>query len=151
MAKRHTHQKGDVTTVVERLQELVMANSGEDTFDEIFKMQRRGSPIKDSLSFLQNLKYYYLYNRPSPKKSCLAFQRNFKVQPTGDVRICTEKYPFLGNILQEPPEEIWNSKKAMRIRNEMKKCRTNCTFSSCYYPVAIGENIRQFFKYLSFH
>src|ERR1035437_6356716 len=38
MAKRHSSRIDDISSVVERLQELVMAHSGEDTFEEIFKM-----------------------------------------------------------------------------------------------------------------
>lgn len=38
MAKRHQIQAGDWESVVGRLQELVLANSGEDEFQEIFKI-----------------------------------------------------------------------------------------------------------------
>ncbi|MEO8614831.1 MAG: N-6 DNA methylase [Luteolibacter sp.] len=38
MAKRHALRPSDISSIVERLQELVMAHSGEDAFDEIFKM-----------------------------------------------------------------------------------------------------------------
>lgn len=38
MVKRYTMHKGDWESVFERLQELVMANSGEDEFEEIFKL-----------------------------------------------------------------------------------------------------------------
>lgn len=38
MAKRHRIQAGDWESIVGRLQELVLANSGEDEFQEIFKI-----------------------------------------------------------------------------------------------------------------
>lgn len=38
MAKRHRMRAGDWESIFGRLQELVMANSGEDPFDEIFKL-----------------------------------------------------------------------------------------------------------------
>lgn len=38
MAKRHFMKKGDWESIFGRLQELVMANSGEDEFEEIFKL-----------------------------------------------------------------------------------------------------------------
>lgn len=38
MSKRHTLRSGDLESVIGRLQELVLANSGEDEFEEIFKL-----------------------------------------------------------------------------------------------------------------
>lgn len=38
MAKRHTMRPGDWESIFGRLQELVLANSGEDDFEEIFKL-----------------------------------------------------------------------------------------------------------------
>ncbi len=38
VAKRHTNRIGDLDTVFVRLEELVVANSGEDDFDEVFKL-----------------------------------------------------------------------------------------------------------------
>jgi type I restriction enzyme M protein len=38
MAQRHTLQPGDLQSVFGRLEELVLANSGEDEFEEIFKL-----------------------------------------------------------------------------------------------------------------
>ena len=38
MAKRHQMKAGDWESIVGRLQELVLANSGEDEFQEIFKI-----------------------------------------------------------------------------------------------------------------
>jgi type I restriction enzyme M protein len=38
MTKRHTIRSGDLESIFGRLQELVLANSGEDEFEEIFKI-----------------------------------------------------------------------------------------------------------------
>lgn len=38
MAKRHTLRSGDLESIMGRLEELVLANSGEDEFEEIFKL-----------------------------------------------------------------------------------------------------------------
>lgn len=38
MAKRHTNQVGDWESLFLRLEELVLANSGEDEFEEVFKL-----------------------------------------------------------------------------------------------------------------
>jgi type I restriction enzyme M protein len=38
MAKRHTNQAGDLQSMFLHLEELVLANSGEDEFEEIFKL-----------------------------------------------------------------------------------------------------------------
>ena len=38
MAKRHWNRKGDLESMFLRLEELVLANSGEDDFEEVFKL-----------------------------------------------------------------------------------------------------------------
>lgn len=38
MAKRHTHRAGDLQSLFLRLEELVLANSGQDEFEEVFKL-----------------------------------------------------------------------------------------------------------------
>jgi len=38
MSKRHTHRVGNLESLFIRLEELVLANSGEDEFEEIFKL-----------------------------------------------------------------------------------------------------------------
>lgn len=51
MAKRHSNREGDLESMFLRLEELVLANSGEDEFDEVFKLliaklwaERSGNP-----------------------------------------------------------------------------------------------------------
>ena len=38
MAKRHTNEIGNLESLFLRLEELVLANSGEDEFEEVFKL-----------------------------------------------------------------------------------------------------------------
>ena len=38
MAKRHSDQLGNLESLFLRLEELVLANSGEDEFEEIFEL-----------------------------------------------------------------------------------------------------------------
>lgn len=38
MAKRHTNLEGNLESMFLRLEELVLANSGEDEFEEVFKL-----------------------------------------------------------------------------------------------------------------
>lgn len=38
MAKRHSHSKGNLHSLFLRLEELILANSGENEFDEVFKL-----------------------------------------------------------------------------------------------------------------
>src|SRR5438874_3060569 len=53
MPKRHANRPGDLESLFLRLEELVLANSGEDEFEEIFKLliaklwdERSGRPKK---------------------------------------------------------------------------------------------------------
>ena len=38
MAKRHWNREGDLESMFLHLEELVLANSGEDEFEEVFKL-----------------------------------------------------------------------------------------------------------------
>jgi type I restriction enzyme M protein len=53
MPKRHTNRVGDLESMFLRLEELVLANSGEDEFEEVFKLviaklwdERKGGPCR---------------------------------------------------------------------------------------------------------
>ncbi len=53
MAKRHSNRRGDLESLFLRLEELVLANSGEDEFEEVFKLliaklwdERSGKPSR---------------------------------------------------------------------------------------------------------
>src|SRR5947209_13394115 len=53
MSKRHVNRIGDLESLFLRLEELVLANSGEDEFEEIFKLliaklwdERSGKPAR---------------------------------------------------------------------------------------------------------
>src|SRR5215470_17840713 len=53
MAKRHSNHTGNLESLFLRLEELVLANSGEDEFEEVFKLviaklwdERKGEPVR---------------------------------------------------------------------------------------------------------
>ena len=71
MAKRHSDQLGNLESLFLRLEELVLGNSGEDEFEEIFKLPvfpfaKRGKSIA---SLLEVLFCFIQFALPSVKQS----------------------------------------------------------------------------------
>jgi radical SAM protein with 4Fe4S-binding SPASM domain len=61
-------------------------------------------------------------------KGCTAARYNMCVEPNGDVLPCQSYYVALGNILEDPWDDIWEHELARYLRNRdfmMKKCY-NC-------------------------
>lgn len=96
-----------------------------DLVEELINMKRNGFPIINSL---EQMKYFPLYFRdPSSiaKLPCMAGIGNFMVDPYGQVRLCYSLMP-IGNILEQKPLDIWRSKAAKEVRQQIRSCKATC-------------------------
>ena len=50
----------------------------------------------------------------------------------------------LGNVMDSDLEEMWNSDKAIRIRNQIKTCEKACHVRYGFYQKSLIEQIRRF-------
>ncbi len=71
---------------------------------------------------------------------CEAGTENFFMDPWGEIRPCNameDKFWFesMGNLKEKKFNEIWNSKKAEEIREEVKNCPKNCWMIGTAAPV----------------
>jgi len=63
--------------------------------------------------------------------------------PDGDVGFCRE-FGFIGNLNSETLENIYNSKKAISIRMQMRRCSYNCTFLTARFHENLFDELLRF-------
>ena len=57
---------------------------------------------------------------------CNMAHDSFFLDPIGTIFPCNVMEEPMGNLKEEPFQEIWNSKKASEIRDKVKNCKMNC-------------------------
>jgi len=71
------------------------------------------------------------------KKLCISPWQHVFVGAEGDVKFCCEQNYIIGNLLQEPFDEIWNSEKATEFRNCMIEGEYHSICRNCCLPWGI--------------
>ncbi len=101
--------------------------------DELIRRKRYNTSIVNSYIQLTHLKLYYQHPSNLRKKYCRAIYNNrLTIEQKGDVFICCWFKP-IGNLVQNSLRDIWHSKIAAQIREEMKKCSTtSCLVMRCF-------------------
>jgi len=74
--------------------------------------------------------------------SCFAGTSAFYLKPNGDVYACTLLDKRMGNLKEKSLREIWSSKKAWRIRDEIAKLRCRCWNEHDAYRIIEEDFIR---------
>jgi MoaA/NifB/PqqE/SkfB family radical SAM enzyme len=103
-----------------------------DVVDKLITMKKSGRKIHNSAGQLNLFKVYFENPLKHNGMLCRVGDTNFAVDEYGDVRLCFFMGP-IGNILKEPPEIIWNSKRANLIREQIILCKKNCNLLNCNY------------------
>jgi MoaA/NifB/PqqE/SkfB family radical SAM enzyme len=93
--------------------------------EELIYMKRNGFPIINSLEQMKYFPLYFRDQRRIAKLPCMAGIGNFMVDPYGQVRQCYSLMP-IGNILKQKPLDIWRSKTAKEVRQQIRTCKATC-------------------------
>ncbi len=72
--------------------------------------------------YLQGLENRLLKNRDYPNPPCVALFSHMRLNPNGDIIICSYKTNVIGNLRKNSFKEIWFSKKAEKYRKIVKTC-----------------------------
>ena len=104
--------------------------------DELIEMKSKGAPkIGNPVSQLLKFKKYYKNPNTYIHKriKCNMGYIFLSVNEKGYVTLCEERDP-IGNILKEDIYDIWFSKKADEVREEIRNCKKNChqLLNCCY-------------------
>lgn len=100
--------------------------------DELITLKKNGLPIYNPMEQLEQFKIYFNDIAQSLLTDCAVGFSNFIINPYGEVLLCWNKEP-VGDILQEEPKNIWNSRLAEIRRDEIGKCNRTCRILNCNF------------------
>jgi MoaA/NifB/PqqE/SkfB family radical SAM enzyme len=101
--------------------------------DIIEEKKMKGSKIAESLSQIRAYKSYFSDPEKFVKQGPCNFDRSLTLSSTGDIFMCFN-FGSIGNIRQTKLKKAWSSSDAIRIREDIRRCKQNCHFLiNCYY------------------
>jgi MoaA/NifB/PqqE/SkfB family radical SAM enzyme len=106
----------------------------DEVFDRLIAMKERGYPILNSAGHLKEIAKY-LKDPTNPEiveKVCQTGVKNFNIDPFGNVRLCSIM-EIVGNIMKDPPAEIWRSANAAHQRETVRTCDKGCRLLFCNF------------------
>jgi len=95
---------------------------------------RENEKLVNTLPQLYAFKHYFQFPEKFVKNERLCnFDTAIQISAVGDIYMCYH-YEKIGNIHEDDFREVWASKKAKKIREDILKCKTNChELINCYY------------------
>ncbi len=98
----------------------------------IGELKKEGYPIYNSIEQLEAFKK--LITDPSEVNElvCKVGDRNFAISARGEARICF-CMESIGSLIDSTPQEVWEGKKAQKVREEILKCSKNCKLLNCNF------------------
>lgn len=115
----------------------------DQVLDELIRRKKNGSPINNTISHLNSLRHYFRPNCSVKPPTCEAGITTIGISANGDMVLC----PYmeaLGNVMNSDLKEMWNSDKAVRIRNQIRTCEKACYVRYGFYQKPLIEQIRRF-------
>jgi MoaA/NifB/PqqE/SkfB family radical SAM enzyme len=103
-------------------------------FEELAAMADSGYPIINSTPHLREMAIY-LKDPTDPRvlaKTCQTGVKNLNIDPFGNVRLCSIM-DVVGNVLKDPPAEIWRSAHALHQREQIRSCEKTCRLLFCNF------------------
>ena len=92
----------------------------DDVFDKLIEMKKNNSKIPDKLYQLEAYKRYFKDPTTFVKHGHCNFDKAINLSSTGDMFLCFN-YACIGNIKNTDFVTAWNSDKANKVRQEIKK------------------------------
>lgn len=103
-----------------------------EAIEEIITLKKEGYPICNGYTQLDAFKLLIDTPEEIQNIQCLVGENNFAIDPYGNCRICFCMEP-LGNLKDSLPRDLWTSKKAEEIREEILQCTRNCRLLNCNF------------------
>lgn len=101
--------------------------------DELIRLKKDGSKISNQICQLEAFKSYYQYPERFVKKTKCNMDSAVHISSTGDIFLCY-RWARLGNIKRDSLAEVWYSKEADEVREDIQRCQDNCHFLlNCYF------------------
>jgi MoaA/NifB/PqqE/SkfB family radical SAM enzyme len=103
-----------------------------DYLDGLIKLKGMTKEIANPISQLRHFKKYFQNPDKTIDIPCMVGVHSFFIEPNGDVKLCY-LFESIGNLKNNTPRQIWNSKKAIQIRKKIRNCELNCRLKNCNY------------------
>jgi hypothetical protein len=100
--------------------------------EEIISLKKNGIAIFNSIEQLEQFKIYFCQREKILAMDCNTVDKNFIVNPSGEVLLCWNMEP-IGDVTEDKPDEIWNSPLAVQRRREIKRCCRTCRILNCNF------------------
>lgn len=102
--------------------------------DEIIRLKKEGQlKIVNQVSQLEAFKSYLQYPDRFVKKGSCNMDRAVHISSIGDIFICY-RWARLGNIKKDDLAQVWYSKEADKVREDIRRCQDNCHFLlNCFF------------------
>jgi len=99
----------------------------EVVIEKLVQMRREGAPILAPEANLRRMADHFRGKKaPRSAMPCLVGLRNFNIRTNGDVGVCYDGFPSIGNLRTQSAREIWHSKKARQVRKATVACEKLC-------------------------
>ncbi len=125
-----------------------MADKAIPIIDHLIEMKQAGHSIANSYEQLEAYKIFF--NNPDDiikVIKCDVGATNFAIDPYGDVRLCFNMKP-IGSILENSPQELWNSIEADKCRDKVHTCKMSCRLINCNFKANFANFNKPFFARL---
>lgn len=106
--------------------------------DKLIELKNNGSKITNETCQLEAFKLYYGHPERFVKNTKCNMDSALHISSCGDIFLCY-RWGLLGNIKTDDLADVWYSKEAEKVRQDIATCKDNCHFLlNCffkdYYP-----------------
>ncbi len=98
----------------------------------LIEEKKKTNFISNTVGQLRGFIDYFRDPTPSKKIQCQVGESNMSFSPYGEVMLCFNTAP-VGNFIEQPIKEIWESERAQRMRLFTRRCRMHCAILNCHY------------------
>ncbi|MBU1998165.1 MAG: SPASM domain-containing protein, partial [Candidatus Omnitrophica bacterium] len=111
--------------------------------DNLIQMKNKGYKINNQICQLEAFKKYFSFPDRFVKNTSCNLNRAVHISSVGDIFICYD-WDKLGNIAHNDIAELWLSKKAQVVRENILGCKKNCHhLINCFfegdYPFTVNR------------
>jgi len=116
--------------------------------DKLAEMQRAGAPILTPEHVLRLMTDHFR-EKSAPRSAlpCRVGMRNFFIRNNGDVEMCVQGFPPIGNIKEHSARELWYGPKAREVRQGTVTCEKLCLIA-CLSQKTLGDKLAMGIKML---
>lgn len=110
----------------------------DEGINSLIKLKTQGYNIFNSVNELETWRIYYKnpFVLPNYFRPCKAMYQNILMDNYGNTMFCynlqLDRPDYIGNLLINTFDEIWNGNNAIKIKNKMAQCNKSCGVLLCH-------------------